>query len=93
MYICIHSLPDQFCTLSAFSVVPSQLDFSLFAPKLRCRVICCGGWTGHASSGNHRRRHLPPVPNTTIRYDTKRYFNVRSKTDTIHLNLPHGTNG
>ena len=26
-----------------------------------------------------------------IRYDTRRYFNVRSKADTSRLNLPHGT--
>jgi len=27
----------------------------------------------------------------TIRYDTRCYFNVRSKADTSQLNLPHGT--
>ena len=27
----------------------------------------------------------------TIRYDTIRYFNVRSKADISQLNLPHGT--
>ena len=27
----------------------------------------------------------------TIRYDTRCYFNVRSKADTTQLNLPHGT--
>jgi len=27
---------------------------------------------------------------TTIRYDTRRYFNVRSKADMNRLNLPHG---
>ena len=27
----------------------------------------------------------------TIRYDTRCYFNVRSKADISHLNLPHGT--
>ena len=27
----------------------------------------------------------------TIRYDTRCYFNVRSKADTSRLNLPHGT--
>ena len=29
--------------------------------------------------------------NNTIRYDTKCYFNVRSKADISQLNLPHGT--
>jgi len=28
---------------------------------------------------------------TTIRYDTRCYFNVRSKADISQLNLPHGT--
>ena len=27
----------------------------------------------------------------TVRYDTRCYFNVRSKADISHLNLPHGT--
>jgi len=27
----------------------------------------------------------------TIRYDTRSYFNVRSKADISQLNLPHGT--
>jgi len=27
----------------------------------------------------------------TIRYDTRCYFNVRSKADMSQLNLPHGT--
>ena len=29
----------------------------------------------------------------TLQYDTRCYFNVRSKADTSQLNLPHGTNG
>ena len=42
----------------------------------------CGTATGHAA-------RLPD--NDTIRYDTRCYFNVRSKTDISQLNLPHGT--
>ena len=30
-------------------------------------------------------------PGFTIRYDTRCYFNVRSKADISQLNLPHGT--
>jgi len=30
--------------------------------------------------------------NKTIRYDTRRHFNVRSKADMSQLNLPHGNN-
>ena len=33
-----------------------------------------------------RDSHVP-----TIRYDTRCYFNVRSKADMSQLNLPHGT--
>jgi len=33
-----------------------------------------------------RNRHC----DDTIRYDTRRYFNVRSKADMSRLNLPHG---
>jgi len=32
-----------------------------------------------------------PRPYDTIRYDTRCYFNVRSKADISQLNLPHGT--
>jgi len=32
-----------------------------------------------------------PPPLLTIRYDTRCYFNVRSKADISQLNLPHGT--
>jgi len=48
-----------------------------------------------------RRRTLPAYQhaagiteishNDTIRYDTRCYFNVRSKADISQLNLPHGT--
>ena len=30
------------------------------------------------------------VANDTIRYDTRRYYNVSSKADMGQLNLPHG---
>ena len=33
--------------------------------------------------------HLTNIP-LTIRYDTRCYFNVRSKADMNRLNLPHG---
>ena len=36
-----------------------------------------------------RRHHGKEVG--TIRYDTRCYFNVRSKADISQLNLPHGT--
>ena len=49
--------------------------------------------TQHVSIVKQRitRCQLPRSYTTcTIRYDTRRYFNVRSKADTSQLNLPHG---
>jgi len=40
--------------------------------------------TGHPADGVKARYD-------TIRYDTRCYFNVRSKADISQLNLPHGT--
>jgi len=37
----------------------------------------------------HVTRHY--TDQLTIRYDTRYYFNVRSKADISQLNLPHGT--
>ena len=37
------------------------------------------------------RKDVHGVANDTIRYDTRCYFNVRSKADISQLNLPHGT--
>jgi len=34
---------------------------------------------------------VTPTKRRTIRYDTRCYFNARSKADTSQLNLPHGT--
>ena len=43
-------------------------------------------YTGWAKNGATDYDH-----NSTIRYDTRYYFNVRSKADISQLNLPHGT--
>jgi len=40
----------------------------------------------------HDRDSHIPVGYDTIRYDTRCYFNMRSKADMSQLNLPHGTN-
>ena len=40
-----------------------------------------------AGEPSKRRRHLQ----TTLRYDTRCYFNVSSQADMSQLNLPHGT--
>ena len=46
------------------------------------RIVWCrraGAWHGRPHMGAN-----------TIRYDTRCYFNVRSKADISQLNLPHG---
>jgi len=43
------------------------------------------------SSPNKSFQLDPAPPWLTIRYDTRCYFNVRSKADISQLNLPHGT--
>ena len=40
------------------------------------------------NTGNQSKQRRRTI---TIRYDTRCYFNVRSKADTSQLNLPHGT--
>ena len=42
------------------------------------------------SSRSVQGRQAKVTNNDTIRYDTRCYFNVRSKADMSQLNLPHG---
>ena len=44
------------------------------------------------SNPNIQIRHQSTQFTGTIRYDTRCYFNVRSKADMSQLNLPHGIN-
>ena len=56
--------------------------------------------TDNLANRHYRKKHRP-IPQvlrfsenknrSTIRYDTRCYFNVRSKADISQLNLPHGT--
>jgi len=41
--------------------------------------------------GFAEKEGFKPGMKDTIRYDTRCYFNVRSKADISQLNLPHGT--
>jgi len=63
----------------------------------------CGGTSNYSRSNRHsskewmvtlvsqtRSKECKLVSYDTIRYDTRCYFNVRSKADTSRLNLPHG---
>ena len=54
----------------------------------RAEAICPPADRGGSTSvrGRIRSPH-----SSTIRYDTRCYFNVRSKADMSQLNLPHGT--
>jgi len=46
--------------------------------------------TTHGLDGQHQDVDRTPR-GRVIRYDTRCYFNVRSKADISELNLPHGT--
>jgi len=52
-----------------------------------------GGFTDMAACEHHRCVYASDhvLRCDTIRYDTRCYFNVRSKADISQLNLPHGT--
>jgi len=39
----------------------------------------------------HAVKYVSRIANTTIRYDKRCYFNMRSKADISQLNLPHET--
>ena len=45
-----------------------------------------------AAAVDRRDRQTDTRPFYKTLYDTRCYFNVRSKADTSQLNLPHGTN-
>jgi len=49
--------------------------------------VTCDAGGGVNLHGDNASSHLV----ITIRYDTRCYFNVRSKADISQLNLPHGT--
>ena len=49
------------------------------------------GMGGDVREGKGRKRCWERRGSNTIRYDTRCYFNVRSKADISQLNLPHGT--
>jgi len=59
--------------------------------ELKCTEYDFGRKSAPDPAG--RAYSAPPdlLAHDTIRYDTKCYFNVRSKADISQLNLPHGT--
>ena len=56
------------------------------------RCCCCPstGQTDRQTDGRILDRFMTLAAYDTIRYDTRCYFNVRSKADISQLNLPHG---
>jgi len=64
-------------------------------------MLCQSNHTAAGVLGDDRKSVLSPAAPTDfgsqdmstwlLRYDTRYYFNVRSKADISQLNLPHGT--
>ena len=82
---------------SAVAPKPQEIDLhfkdhccqvTLIGPRCSRRVICALSLGGCLLQEHDGVRH--PVL-YAIRYDTRCYFNVRSKADISQLNLPHGT--
>ena len=59
---------------------------SCFRDVISCELVRRG-----VRRGRGQRQWRSRARMDTIRYDTRRYFNVRSKADISQLNLPHGT--
>jgi len=78
-------------------VAISTVSMRTFLPCLLCEqhtlqrlVGCCLPAVGSEDLGNCRAvSHSLQTAESTIRYDTRCYFNVRSKADMSQLNLPH----
>jgi len=72
-----------------------QRDCSVSLAPLNTQTVHLADGKQRLRGGVSDRRHLHPLrstnPRNTIRYDTRCYFNVRSKANMSQLNLPHGT--
>ena len=55
------------------------------------RFFVGSGFVGPRTRGLHGMDWFCLILGWVIRYDTRCYFNVRSKADISQLNLPHGT--
>ena len=78
--------------------ISNQFSYAVFLCHLLCLTHC--NWMAAIFDANMMRATKGPFTlirasicrvNDTIRYDTRCYFNVRSKADISQLNLPHGT--
>ena len=81
-----------FLRLSLSTVIPTDSSTGEFYPRLD--VVHPGrAWSSSPACTWHCSLHYlfrQATPLFTIRYDTRCYFNVRSKADMSQLNLPHG---
>ena len=79
--------------------VDYKINDELFPQSTRAQYVSATSWTFciYSSSSRRQRKHLCndclicQLARCRIRYDTRCYFNVRSKADISQLNLPHGT--
>jgi len=84
MSSCLRTLTTWHCPHSPAHVTASAIDRYLLAAgptaaNLQQRVCCCEPMLGQKDGQADM-----------IRYDTRCYFNVRSKADMSQLNVPHG---
>jgi len=70
---------------------PKVADCSIFWKKCSLRHMTRAMVFRHQNSKGQMSRSKFFRVVITIRYDTRRYFNVRSRADISQLNLPHGT--
>jgi len=71
------------------------LDRAALHARIQCNQWCIakngGGYTQRGVAKGLKVPCLFMITEVSIRYDTRCYFNVRSKADISQLNLPHGT--
>jgi len=82
---CVDNQPVRGCDHGQLRLLDARLVHPRSTPSRRVRQTVVGVWPrGQVSSHCH-------FVYDTIRYDTRCYYNVRSKADISQLNLPHGT--
>ena len=86
-------VPDLNCQVQGQDLLLEAVDLKQEVPDLRSSGIpgpnlTPGCWLNAHNAVN---TYDASLRYDTIRYDTRCYFNVRSKADISQLNLPHGT--
>ena len=93
--VCLSHSPAAAASVPLWARRTGDIDRLLPGAQQQTRAVrrCRLAWeTEHrlATPLLHRALNWVSVKRRTIRYDTRYYFNVRSKADTNQLNLPHG---